>query len=79
MHTIVQQDSYFTTMHDWLCHLATFYICSIHTYVAMIKIEDTEKSAIDLNHYEKHPMLGGTMILNPQVIVQVLLILRSIS
>ena len=26
MHTIVQQDSYFTTMHDWLCHLATFYI-----------------------------------------------------
>ena len=24
MHTIVQQDSYFTTMHDWLCHLATF-------------------------------------------------------
>ena len=28
MHTIVQQDSFFTTMHDWLCHLATFYICS---------------------------------------------------
>ena len=30
MHTIVQQDSYFTTKHDWLCHLATFlyyYIC----------------------------------------------------
>ena len=30
MHTIVQQDSYFTTMHDWLCHLAIFlyyYIC----------------------------------------------------
>ena len=48
-------------------------------FIAMIKIEDPEKSTIGLNDYEKHPMLGGTMILNPQVIVQVLLILRSIS
>ena len=48
-------------------------------FVAMIKIKDTEKSIIGLNDYEKHPMLGGTMILNPQVIVQVLLILQSIS
>ena len=26
MHTIVQQGSYFTSMNDWLCHLATFFV-----------------------------------------------------